>query len=579
MSITTTSATPVNTFLSSLTSSLLSACVPSCSLTLQPAYMTWATNSSLPPLATTVLFVNPSSNQTSTSIDCNTQVLSQYYLNKGIGAQKITGVDDNCNLVGTFPNIEQVKGVNEFYTSSATATYPATYLDIGIRFGAAGIFKTTHANGSSACLTSRNSYTTAGGKTYTGLLTKTTITETSVVAANVTGISTGTYTRTYTLMPQLADYFPDDEVIQQCASYVSFETSPNTLTAANYLTQVRTVPETAPAQPSPNPPSGPEQPAPPPPAESPNQPAQPVPPAPPVAETPTPGNVPQPPAAAPPTTSAGPAPAPTPQIPNNGGSAQQPQPGQTQQSPGIGNLISAIIGVGQGQGQVQPQPTPVTQGSGGVVAPTPPASNNPGGDFPPNNSPSNSGSDNDLAVNQGGSPDSPANPAQSGNPHGNPAVASTPTTLPAVIINGQTALPGGSALVVAGQTVSVDSAGASVAVGTTTVALAAASTAFTNVPGLSVSVTSQVINVPAQLTGAGGAAPSANDIASFIVSGLGGGGAATTATGTVGGNGGAASGNSTTTRPAQYTGAASKWSGQWSCGSIVLFISAMVLIL
>ncbi|TKX18800.1 hypothetical protein C1H76_9061 [Elsinoe australis] len=578
MSITTTSATPVNSFLSSLTSSLLSACVPSCSLTLQPAYMTWATNSSLPPLATTVLFVNPSSNQTSTSIDCNTQVLSQYYLNKGIGAQKITGVDDNCNLVGTFPNIEQVKGVNEFYTSSATATYPATYLDIGIRFGAAGIFKTTYANGSSACLTSRNSYTTAGGKTYTGLLTKTTITETSIVAVNATGISTGTYTRTYTLMPELADYFPDDEVIQQCASYVSFETSPNTLTAANYLTQVRTVPGAAPAQPSPNPPPGPEQPAPPP-AESPNQPAQPAPPAPPVAETPTPGNVPQPPAAAPPTTSAGPAPAPTPQNPDNAGPGQQPQPGQPQQSPGIGNLISAIIGVGQGQGQRQPQPTPVTQGSGGAVAPPPPANNNPGDDSPSGNPPSNPGTGNSPAANQGGSPNSPADPAQRGNPDGNSAAASTPTTLPAVIINGQTALPGGSALVIAGETVSVDSAGASVAVGTTTVALAAASTAFTNVPGLSVSVTSQVIYVPAQLTGAGGAAPSANDIASFIVSGLGGGGAATTATGTVGGNGRAASGNSTTTRPAQYTGAASKWSDQWSRGSIVLFISAIVLIL
>ncbi|PNS20122.1 hypothetical protein CAC42_5572 [Sphaceloma murrayae] len=507
MSITTTAITPTNTFLSSLTSSLLAECRPSCSLTLQPAYATWSTNSSIPPLATTVLLINPTNNQTSTSIDCNTQVLSDYYLSRAGGAQRVVGVDDNCRLIGNFPNIEQVAGINSFYTTSATVTYPASYLDIGIRFGAAGIFSTVYANGSSKCLTFRNSYLTGAGKTYSGQLTTTVVTETGIFSQNVTGITTATITRTYTLMPQLTDYYPDDPVVQQCASYVSFETSPNTLTAANYLTSVRTLPGAAPVLPSPEP--SPQPPSPP--AQSPNPPS-PQPPA----QDPTPGNTPVVPLPGP--TGNPNTPAPSPESPPS-----NPAPAQPQQ-PGIGNLISAIIGVGQG-------PSPAN--------PTAP------GNTPPDTAPPSNQAD--------PSPDVPQQAPQDGPIPAPTTPSGIPTTLPLVILNGQTALPGGPALQIAGKTVSMAPGGV-VVVGSTTVPFADAPGFLAGVPGLqgvSVGVTSRVVTVPAEVTGTGGRRPEESDVASYIVSGI-------------GGQAGVGNGTGTGGRPAQYTGGAGRITRVWT---------------
>ncbi|KAF2226014.1 hypothetical protein BDZ85DRAFT_258452 [Elsinoe ampelina] len=557
MSITSTvsSASPVNTFLSSLTSSLLSECKPDCVLTLQPAYATWKTNSSIPALATTYLVVNPTSNQTTTSIDCNTQVLTDYYLNRLGGAQRIQGVDENCRLIGNFPNIEQLAGVNSYYTSDATVTYPATYLDAGIRFGAEGIFSTIYSNGSSKCLTYRNSYLTGPGTIYSGELSETTVTYTSVVAVSVTGVSTGTYTRTYRLMPQLSSYYPAEDVIRQCGTKVSFETSPNTLTAANYLTSVRTLPGAAPVAPSPQP-GNPQQPPP----AAPQQPEQPAPTPP--AGAPAPGNSPQPPPAAPATTVAGPAPAPTPQNPGNGNPSQPQQPGQ--QPGGIGGLISAIIGVGQGQNAGQSQPTqPAAPGSGSnpVVVVPGQSGNNPAN---PDN---------------GNSPASLANPNTSPQQNGQqpaPNQASVPTTIPALVVNGQTALPGGSAIVANGQTVSVVAGGNAVVVGTSTVPIAEVGTAFTNVPGLTIAPTSVVADVPAQLRGAGGAPAQPSDVANYIISGLGGGsgGSVTLAPGS---GGAVVNGTGTGSRPAQFTGAAERAGLRWWLAGGVSVLMGLVL--
>ncbi|KAF4551079.1 Hypothetical protein D9617_14g075350 [Elsinoe fawcettii] len=559
--ITTSSVSPVNTFLSSYTSSLLSECKPGCVLTLQPAYATWLTNSSIPPLATTYLVVNPSGNQTSTSVDCNTQVLTDYYLNRVGGAQKIQGVDENCRLIGNFPNIEQISGINSFYTSDATFTYPATYLDAGIRFGAAGIFSTIYPNGSSSCLTYRNSYLTGAGTIYSGVLSTTTVTTTSYFPSSVTGVSTVELTFTYRVMPELSSYYPNEAVIRQCGTKVSFETSPNTLTGANYLTSVRTLPGAAPVEPSP-PPSNPQPPSPPP-----QQPDQPAPPAPPPGSTPAPGNSPQPPPAAPPTTVAGPSPAPTPQNPGSGNPGQQPQQPQPGQQSGIGNIISAIIGVGQGQ---QGQPAP-TQGSGNapIVSPGQPA--NPEN----NNNPSNPGSNNPSGP--GAVPAAPNNPSQ---PNGQglapaPPAGTVPTTVPAAIINSQTLLPGGSAITAAGQTISLAADGG-VVIGSTTVPSGQAATVLAGIPGLNVALTNVVANVPS--TAAGGAPVQPSDIANYIVSGLGGtgsGGSVTLAPG----SGGVRNGTGTGPTPAQFTGAASRPSKQWwSIGCMSTLLGMMLLL-
>lgn len=76
-----------------------------CALILLPVTVTWERQTTIPPLATTQLIIDPNDNTTSTSIDCNSGILDQFYNFNDRGGPatlpwQTYDVDQNCNLIG-----------------------------------------------------------------------------------------------------------------------------------------------------------------------------------------------------------------------------------------------------------------------------------------------------------------------------------------------------------------------------------------------------------------------------------------------------------------------------------------------
>jgi len=76
-------------------------CLPCSYLQIEPGYATWSADPSIQPLATTQVIVDPNNNTTSTSIRCDTEVLSSYSSRVDLSYT----VDESCSLVAKYVGV------------------------------------------------------------------------------------------------------------------------------------------------------------------------------------------------------------------------------------------------------------------------------------------------------------------------------------------------------------------------------------------------------------------------------------------------------------------------------------------
>ncbi|KAG8630128.1 hypothetical protein KVT40_001747 [Elsinoe batatas] len=488
-----------------------------CEVRLDPAYAVWKVNPALSPPGTVYITVDETKNTTITSKTCTQSILDADW-SAGIsrtawfGGQYGADFDSNCNWLGKYIDSS---GRN---SSVATAIYPgpSTVCDLGDQLGISFTL-------SSDATSTRGIYwgsSIQGEILYTDFFTS--------EYRTYTLRDGSTYSQVNFIMPSLANYFPDwSDVIKTCTS-VWFNTSPNTLTAANFLTSVTTIraaegAATPPAAPPTLVPGAPQ--LPPPTPEPTPRPAAPTPADP--SPSPAPWNPqPQMPGGTEPITR------PTMEATNGGGlipAVPSARPAQSQGNNVGGNIISLINSgakptAGTG-GQAESNAGSNAGSNTGFNSGSNPGSNA-GSNVNPNpasNSGSNIGSNAGTGAGTGSSGSNPgSNPERPPNAPLIPA-PSTPasTTLPALIItaSGQTATiaPGAAPVTIGGQVISIPAPSAAspssepvVVIGSKTVALAEAlsptGAVREMVQGAEVRATSFVVAMPTGAPGSGSAA-------------------------------------------------------------------------
>ncbi|PNS21223.1 hypothetical protein CAC42_1002 [Sphaceloma murrayae] len=202
-----------------------------CEVRLDPAYAIWEINPKIPPPGTVYITVDQSRNTTVTSRTCTQSILDDDW-NAGLnrtahfGGQYGADFDEDCNWQGKYIDSS---GRN---SSVATAIYPgpSTVCDLGDQLG---ISFTTLKDGS------KTSGIYWGSKIEGKILYTDYFTSEYRTYENAAGSS---YSVLNWIMPSLPNYFPEwSDVMKTCTS-IWFNTSPNTLTAANFLTSITTIP-------------------------------------------------------------------------------------------------------------------------------------------------------------------------------------------------------------------------------------------------------------------------------------------------------------------------------------------------
>ncbi|KAF2223701.1 hypothetical protein BDZ85DRAFT_249592 [Elsinoe ampelina] len=203
---------PVGSWLSSNISALPTPIDPnSCILHMSPVYYVWVPNPTAPPVGTKFVYVTANHSATSTSITCDQDA---YFSQKDWRYAVDMGTD--CSFTGAMPNIKYDE--DKIWTSN-TVTFPGptTELSIGNMFYLKWYWPTSD------------------GWWSTHLSTAKVYTEKDW---NLTGAI-------YAKMPSLPKYYPEiADVLRNCTNLL-WETAPNSLTYANFLTQTITVPAAA----------------------------------------------------------------------------------------------------------------------------------------------------------------------------------------------------------------------------------------------------------------------------------------------------------------------------------------------
>ncbi|KAF4553991.1 Hypothetical protein D9617_5g068660 [Elsinoe fawcettii] len=211
------------------------ATLATCNVYLTPAYITWVpAPMSYPVVGTTYLYVDLDKNTTSTSVTCTPSIVddirskSSGNLGQWMGAT----MDDDCTLRAPYWN------ANSRTDKFTTAIWPGpqTLMDLGnrIRFFGNDVpgyqsFKTLPSG-------------IPIYYTYSDIIQDVGITSYQIPAVNGSWYTTKQLTFT---MPGLSKIFPNVTELSKDCTTVFFETSPNTLTHANFLTQISTLPRTA----------------------------------------------------------------------------------------------------------------------------------------------------------------------------------------------------------------------------------------------------------------------------------------------------------------------------------------------
>ncbi|PNS14613.1 hypothetical protein CAC42_1635 [Sphaceloma murrayae] len=208
-------------------------CGPCTWLVVGPAYGSWTTRTDIPPLATTHVTVDLSTNATKTSLQCNRDVFSSYWTPYPTFGPYGYGLDNStCGLQARILKVaDKGQGI-----ATGTVTAPQGYLDLGINLFVRGAISTAAPNGATSCLS--NDYISLSSRPplYTGRIFPTNVTLTANFGSTTKTVSTELVYR----LPDLTDYYPGQGAVQQC-TLVKFDAVPNTFTDANYLTVTTTV--------------------------------------------------------------------------------------------------------------------------------------------------------------------------------------------------------------------------------------------------------------------------------------------------------------------------------------------------
>ncbi|KAF4553118.1 Hypothetical protein D9617_8g051310 [Elsinoe fawcettii] len=207
---TTTTAIDPGPWLSSNISALPTPIDPaSCTLHMSPVYHVWVPNPTAPVVGTKYIYVTANASATSTSITCDQ---AAYTSQKDWRYAVEMGTD--CSFTGTMQNVHYIS----IATPSVTVTYPGptTELTIGDFFHAQWYWPTTAGWWSTTMST---------GKVYTDK-------DWSLVDDSIYNVR----------MPSMPKYYPElADLFRNCTT-ILWETAPNSLTYANFLTSYITAP-------------------------------------------------------------------------------------------------------------------------------------------------------------------------------------------------------------------------------------------------------------------------------------------------------------------------------------------------
>ncbi|KAF4553989.1 Hypothetical protein D9617_5g068640 [Elsinoe fawcettii] len=195
-----------------------------CAVDVSPAVVTWVVATDVPALGTTFLYIDAATNQTSTSVTCTQSLYDEHktLLLNEFGLAYGGKLDDGCHFVAPIWAPERR---NESITY-ATYPGPAQQVDIG------PVIKFTYWKGSDPWVWNWETYLDSTPHIYTG----------AVEAVSGTGIPF-IYSVMYK-MPGVTSLLPDLTDLQSCTLF-HFETAPNKLTYAPFLTQRITIPKAA----------------------------------------------------------------------------------------------------------------------------------------------------------------------------------------------------------------------------------------------------------------------------------------------------------------------------------------------
>ncbi|PSK34212.1 THO complex subunit 2 [Elsinoe australis] len=196
-----------------------------CFVVLNPVYATWVPAPDNGTVGTSYLYVDADVGTTSTSVTCNQSAFADQFSSRWSKSRYYytETMDSNCNQVWPIVNAPHwLWDSSQSYLQSATWPGPSTMLDIGhmIAF--------------------------AGGEGLIPMQTlPTPIYYTDKELTRLTALPTDDplyylQDKNLFLMPKFSNYFPNNTAFKTCTRFL-WETSPNTLTYANFLTQTITV--------------------------------------------------------------------------------------------------------------------------------------------------------------------------------------------------------------------------------------------------------------------------------------------------------------------------------------------------
>lgn len=195
-------------------------------MVLNPVYATWVPTPDNGTVGTSYLYVDADVGTTSTSVTCNQSAFADQFSSRWSKSRYYytETMDSNCNQVWPIVNAPHwLWDSSQSYLQSASWPGPSTMLDIGHMIVFAG--------------------GTEGLTPMQTLPTPIYYTDTELTRLTALPTDDPLYylqDKNLFLMPKFSNYFPNNTALKTCTRFL-WETSPNTLTYANFLTQTITV--------------------------------------------------------------------------------------------------------------------------------------------------------------------------------------------------------------------------------------------------------------------------------------------------------------------------------------------------
>lgn len=195
-------------------------------MVLNPVYATWVPTPDNGTVGTSYLYVDADVGTTSTSVTCNQSAFEDQFSSRWSTSKYYytETMDSNCNQVWPIVNAPHwLWDSSQSYLQSATWPGPSTMLDIGHMIAFAG--------------------GTEGLIPMQTLPTPIYYTDKELTRLTALPTDDPLYylqDKNLFLMPKFSNYFPNNTALKTCTRFL-WETSPNTLTYANFLTQTITV--------------------------------------------------------------------------------------------------------------------------------------------------------------------------------------------------------------------------------------------------------------------------------------------------------------------------------------------------